>query len=254
MRLLTALLCWLVLAGTACADTVPNVAAAADLQFALDEIAATFTRETGQHVRITYGSSGNFRRQIAEGAPFELFLSADESYPLALAKEGRTIDDGVLYAVGRIAIVSRFDSPLVPDTHLEGLRSAVAQDQIMRFAIANPEHAPYGRAAREALEHAGVWQKLERKLVLGENVAQAAQFASTPAVQGGVISYAQARSAALAHRLRYAVVREDWHEPLRQRMVLMKNAGATATAFYRYLQQARARAILARYGFGIPMT
>jgi molybdate transport system substrate-binding protein len=231
---------------------VPNVAAASDLQFALEEIATAFNRDTGLSVRITFGSSGNFRRQIAEGAPFELFLSADESYVQALAKEGFTRDEGLIYAVGRIALVSTNESPFVPDADFAGLRAALQAGRITRFAIANPEHAPYGRAAQQALIHAGLWDALKGKLVLGENVSQAAQFALTASVQGGIISYAQARSTALAQRTRFALVPDSWHEPLRQRMALMKNAGATAAAFYVYLQQSRARGILARYGFAIP--
>jgi len=234
------------------ASDVPNVAAASDLQFALEEIAATFNRDTGKSVRITFGSSGNFRRQIAQGAPFELFLAADETYVQALAKEGLTRDEGVIYAVGRIALVSTSDSPLVPDEDFAGLRAALQAGRITRFAIANPEHAPYGRAAQEALMHAGLWDALKGKLVLGENVSQAAQFALTPGAQGGIISYAQARSTALAQRTRFALVPETWHAPLRQRMVLLKKAGATAAAFYVYMQQTRARGILARYGFAIP--
>lgn len=260
-RFIATLCCVMLVAGASAADAdrdaptrVPNIAAASDLQFALEEIATSFTRDTGRHVRITYGSSGNFRRQIAEGAPFELFLSADESYVHALQKEGRTRDDGVIYAAGRIALVSAMDSPVVPDEHLDGLRAAIAAGRVSRFAIANPEHAPYGRAAREALMHAGLWEALQSKLVLGENVAQAAQFALTPTVQGGIISYAQARGAVLTQRMRYALIPEDWHAPLRQRMVLMKNAGETAVAFYRYMQEPRARGILARYGFAIPVS
>lgn len=237
---------------TARAADVPAVAAASDLQFALEEIAAAFQRDAGRSVRITFGSSGNFRRQIAEGAPFELFLSADETYVQALAKEGKARDEGVIYAVGRLALVSSMDSPLVPDESLDGLRTALAAGRITRFAIANPEYAPYGRAAQEALVHAGLWDAIRGKLVLGENVSQAAQFALTSAAQGGLISYAHARSAALAQRARYALVPDTWHAPLRQRMVLMKNAGETATAFYEYLQHSQARGILARYGFGLP--
>ena len=234
------------------ASDAPNVAAASDLQFALEEIAATFNRDTGKSVRLTFGSSGNFRRQIAQGAPFELFLSADEAYVQALAKEGLTRDEGVIYAVGRIALVSANDSPLVPDEEFAGLRAALQAGRITRFAIANPEHAPYGRAAQEALMHAGLWDALKGKLVLGENVSQATQFALTAGAQGGIISYAQARSTVLAQRTRFALVPETWHAPLRQRMVLLKNAGGTAAAFYVYMQQARARGILARYGFAIP--
>ena len=234
------------------AADVPHVAAASDLQFALEEIAAAFERDTGRSVRITFGASGNFRREIAEGAPFELFLSADESYVQALAREGRTRGAGVIYAVGRLALVSSVESPLVPDESFDGLRSALAAGRITRFSIANPEHAPYGRAAQEALAHEGLWEAMKPTIVLGENVSQAAQFALTPVAQGGLISYAQARSTALAQRARYAVVPESWHTPLRQRMVLVKNAGETASVFYEYLQQPRARGILARYGFAIP--
>ncbi|MDQ6621541.1 MAG: molybdate ABC transporter substrate-binding protein [Pseudomonadota bacterium] len=252
-RYITAsMLCLVGLAATA-AD-VPNVAAASDLQFAMEELAGAFTRDTGRHVRLTFGSSGNFRRQIAQGAPFELFLSADESYVDALVREGRTRDAGVVYAVGRIALVTSSGSPVVPDSDFAGLRQALAQGVVTRFAIANPEHAPYGRAAREALINAGLWEGVRGKLLLGENVAQAAQFALTPDVQAGIISYAHARAPALAQRSRFALIAETWHAPLRQRMVLMKNAGATATAFYTYMQQPGARGILSRYGFGLPVS
>ena len=151
-------------------DAAPLVAAAADLRFALDEIAADFKRATGHDVRIVYGSSGNFRRQIAEGAPFELFLSADEAYVLALAREGFMVDDGVAYAIGRLALVVPAGSPLKLDGELADLAAAVADGRVRRFAIANPEHAPYGRAAREALQKAGAWDAIQGRLVLGENV------------------------------------------------------------------------------------
>ena len=232
---------------------VPNVAAASDLQFALPEIATAFTRDTRREVKLTFGSSGNFRRQIAAGAPFQVFLSADEEYVRALTREERTRDDGVIYGVGRIAVVAPKGSPLTPDGNLDGLRKALAAGRITRFAIANPEHAPYGRAAREALMHAGLWDALKNKLVLGENAAQAAQFALAATAQGGIISYAQAQSPALTEKLTYAVLPQQWHTPLRQRMVLMRDAGPTAVAFYEYLQQPRARGILTRYGFGVPV-
>lgn len=234
------------------ATDVPNIAAASDLQLALPEIASAFTRDTGAAVKLAFGSSGNFRRQIAEGAPFELFLSADEDYVRTLFQEGKTRDEGVLYAVGRIAVVSRIESPLLPDAALQHLKSALAAGEIKRFAIANPEHAPYGRAAQQALMHAGLWDAIKPKLVLGENVAQAAQFATTGGAQGGIVSYAQVLAPAMRTRLRYALIPAEWHAPLRQRMVLMKNAGTTASAFYRYLQSDFARGVFARYGFAVP--
>jgi molybdate transport system substrate-binding protein len=255
MRLarIVATLAALLLALPAAAADVPNIAAAADLQFALPEIAAAFTRDTGHAVKLVFGASGNLRRQISEGAPFELFLSADEGYVQALAREGKTRDDGALYAVGRIAIVADRTSPLVPDAELDGLRAALAAGKIRRFAIANPEHAPYGRAAREALQHAGLWDRLQGKLVLGENVAQAAQFAVSAGAQGGIASYAQVVGPVLKTRVTFALIPLAWHEPLRQRMALMRSAGPVAEAFYRYMGSPVARGILTRYGFGVPL-
>jgi len=236
----------------AAAADAPVVAAASDLEFALTELAEAFTRRTGQRVRLSFGSSGNFRRLIAQGGPYEIFLSADEDYVLALHKDGLTVDAGVLYASGRIVLFAAHDSPLEVDPELRGLRAALAEARIERFAIANPEHAPYGRRAREALEHAGLWEPIQDHLVLGENVAQAAQFAASGAAQGGIVAHSLAAAPRLGERGRFALIPEDWHRPLRQRMVLLRRAGATARAFYDYLQGAEARAILTRYGFALP--
>lgn len=239
-------------AGTAPATEVPVVAAAADLQFALPDIAAQFTRETGQELRLVFGSSGNFRRQIEDGAPFELFLSADQSYVDALVREGRSVDAGVVYAVGRLALIVPRGSPVAVDPQLRGVARALADGTLHKFAIANPEHAPYGRAARQALIRAGLWQAIEPKLVLGENISQTAQFAVSGAAQGGIVAYSLLRSKALAGRGEYALLPASMYDPLMQRMVLLNNAGATARAFYRYLQGPEARTIFDRYGFEAP--
>ncbi len=231
---------------------VPNIAAASDLQFALEEAANDFTRQTGKVVKLSFGSSGNYRRQIAEGAPFELFLSADEAYVYALAKEGKTVDEGVLYALGRIVMFVPKSSPLKSDAEFKDLAAALADGRLKKFAIANPEHAPYGRAARQALTHAGLWKTIEPKLVLGENVSQAAQFATSGSAQGGIIAYAQAIAPAITALGKYALIPAEWHQPLRQRMVLMRNAGDTAQLFYQYLQSPPAREIFKRYGFRLP--
>ena len=203
----------------------PNVAAASDLQFALTEIAAQFRRDTGLDVKLAFGSSGNFRRQIAEGAPFELFLSADEAYVEALAREGRTVDGGVRYAIGRLVLFVPAGWPLKPDATLADLKAAVADGRVKRFAIANPEHAPYGRAAREALQQAGVWDAIAPRLVLGENVSQAAQFATSGATQGGIFAYSLALSPAIAGKGQAVLLPAGMHAPLAQRMVLVKGAG-----------------------------
>ena len=230
----------------------PLVAAASDLRFALDDVAAAYMRETGQSVRIVYGSSGNFRRQIAEGAPFALFMSADEGFVFALAKEGFTLDDGALYAIGRLALVVPAGSPLKLDAELKDIAAAVADGRLRKFAIANPEHAPYGRAAQEALTRAGAWGALAGHLVLGENVSQAAQFAISGSSQGGIVALSLALAPGALQDARFIAIPEHLHAPLRQRMVLTKRADKSARDFYRYLQQPAARAIFVRYGFALP--
>lgn len=250
-RFLAAFLAALCLAALPAA-AAPRVAAASDLKFALDEIARAWSRETGKAVRLAYGSSGNFRRQIAEGAPFDLFLSADEAYVLALAREGRLEDEGALYAVGRLVLFAPRGSPVDPGQGLAGLAEAARAGRVARVAIANPAHAPYGRAAKEALEGAGAWKPLEGRLVLGENVSQAAQFAISGDAAAGLFAYSLTFSPAVAGRGRFALVPESAHAPLRQRMALVKGAGEEARAFYRYLQGPAARGIFARYGFALP--
>ncbi len=236
----------------ALAQQAPVIAAASDLQFALDEVALRYKAETGGAVRIAYGSSGNLARQIEQGAPFEAFLSADEAYVFRLADRGLTMDRGVLYAVGRIVLIAPRDSPLAVEAGLEGLRAALAGGRVGRFAIANPEHAPYGRAAREALDRAGLWEGLRPFLVLGENVSQAAQFATSGTAQGGIIAYSLALAPEVSKLGRFALIPADAHQPLNQRMVLTKKAGPAARAFHAYLQARPAREVLARYGFTLP--
>ncbi|MGQ0664032.1 MAG: molybdate ABC transporter substrate-binding protein [Pseudomonadota bacterium] len=230
----------------------PVVAAAADLGFVLGEIAELFARETGQSVRLAFGSSGNFARQIAQGGPFELFLSADEAYVRQLKEKSLTADEGVVYGVGRLVIFAPLGSPLRPDAELGDLRAALSDGRLKRLAIANPDHAPYGRAAREALIRAGLWEALQGRLVLGENASQAAQFALSGAAEGGLIPYALALSPALAARGTAVLLPADWHAPLIQRMVLIANAGPTARAFYAFLQGPAARAVFERFGFVLP--
>jgi molybdate transport system substrate-binding protein len=144
------------------------------------------------------------------------------------------------------------NSRLTPDAELKQLAAALDAGTLRRFAIANPEHAPYGRAAREALERAGLWSRLEGRLLLGENAAQAAQFAASGSADGGIIPLSLALAPALAGAGRHVLIAEGWHQPLRQRVVLLKGAGSAARRFYEYVQQPAARAILARYGFQAP--
>lgn len=228
------------------------VAAAASVQFALQDIAIAFSDETGEQLKLSFGSSGNLQRQILQGAPFELFLSADEGYVRDLYRAGATVDEGMVYALGRTALITARPSVLSLDPELKGLAQSLDAGRIARFAIANPEHAPYGIAAMQVLHAVGLWQRMKPHLVLGENVAQAAQFALSGNAEGGIIAYSlalQMRARADSH---YVLIPANLHEPLRHRMVLLNNAGATARALYVFLQSPPAQAAFRRYGFGPP--
>ena len=234
------------------AQDVPVVAAAADLQFALTEVAAAFTQQTKREMKLAFGSSGNLCRQIQQGAPFQMFMSADEQFVFDLAAKELTLDGGALYAIGRIVVLAPHGSPLATDGELAGLKEALAAGVVRKFAIANPEHAPYGRRAEEALRHAGLWDAIKAKLVMGENISQAAQFATSGSAQGGIIAYSLAFAPDVAKLGTFALIPEDWHEPLQQRMTLIKGAGETAQAFYAFMQGPTARRIMRRYGFLLP--
>jgi molybdate transport system substrate-binding protein len=245
----TLLIAW---ASVAFAQRPPIVAAASDLNFALAEIAEQFAREQTHRVELVFGSSGLLTRQVRDGAPFELFLSADEAFVEELAAAGLTRDGGTLYAVGRIVLFAPTASPLVPSEGLAGLERLLASGRVTRFAIANPEHAPYGRAAEAALRTHGMWETLQPRLVLGDNVSQAAQFATTGNAVGGIIAYSLALAPNVRRRGAFALIPDADHPPLRQRMVRLRRAGPIAERFYRYLQEPAARAILERYGFALP--
>ena len=230
----------------------PQFAVASSLQFVLPEIVAAFQRQTGFNPRITYGSSGNFRRQIVQGAPFELYLSADESYVAALVEQGLTVDSGRIYALGRIAAIVPKNSGIKLTQDLSGIGSAIENGDLRHFAIANPDHAPYGRAAREALESIGLWKAIQPYLIKGENASQATQFAISGSSQGGIVPYALAISPAIASLSEVILIPQSRHQPIRQRMVLLNGAGEIARQFYDFVGRPDSRAILVRYGYEMP--
>ncbi len=238
--------------GVAQAQAHPTVAAASDLKFAIEEVAARFERETGNKLKLVFGSSGNFTSQILQDAPFHLFMSADENFVYRLAAAGKTINRGRAYAVGRIGVMVPKGSPLKADGELKDLAAALKDGRLQKFAIANPEHAPYGARAKEALQHAALWDGIQHKLVLGENVSQAAQFATSGSAQGGIIAQSLALSPAVGRLGDFALIPESWHQPLEQRMVLIKDAPPAARAFYDYLSTPAAQEIMVRYGFAMP--
>jgi molybdate transport system substrate-binding protein len=242
----------MVVAVPAQAQPVATVAAASDLKFAIEEVAAQFEKTTGHKLRLVFGSSGNFKTQILQGAPFHLFMSADEHFVYELADAGKTEDRGRAYAVGRIGIMVPKGSPLKADGELKDLAAALKDGRLQKFAIANPEHAPYGARAMEALQHQNLWNGLQGKLVLGENISQAAQFATSGSTQGGIIAYSLALAPTVARMGSFALIPESWHKPLRQRMVLVKGAPPAARAFYEHLATPAAQTIMVRYGFAMP--
>jgi molybdate transport system substrate-binding protein len=233
-------------------SAVVTVAAASDLRFALDEVAADFEKRSGHRLRVVYGSSGQFYAQILQGAPFQVFMSADERLVFQLADAGKTLNRGRLYAFGRIGVFTPHGSPLQPDGSLKDLGQALADGRLNKLAMANPEHAPYGARAQEALTHAGLWQRLQPHLVFGENISQAAHFAVSGATQGGIIAYSLALAPQLARLGRFELIPQNWHQPLAQRMVVLKGAPPAAQAFYDHLATPAAQAVMAKYGFATP--
>ena len=234
---------------TAHAGEKITIAAAADLKFALDEVVVLFNKShpAGQ-IETVYGSSGKFQTQIQQGAPYDMYFSADIAYPRALKEAGFASSDAQPYAVGRIVLWSA--SRDAGKLKLGDLAGA----DIHKIAIANPKHAPYGKRAEEALKAAGVWEKVETKLVYGENVAQTAQFVQTGNAQAGIIALALAISPELAKQGGYALIPDTLHQPLEQGFVITKRAAANplARAFAQFMSSREARAVMVRYGFVLP--
>jgi molybdate transport system substrate-binding protein len=242
--------CLLLACNVVCAQGL-TVAAASDLQSALPAIVSGFENDTGQHVRLTYGSSGNFFTQIENGAPFDVFLSADIDYPRRLERSGEA-ERGSLYeyATGRLVLWTRRDSGI--DVR-RGL-SVLADARVRRVAIANPEHAPYGRAAVAALRHEGQYERVRGKFVLGENISQAAQFAESGSADVGILALALALSSTLKSSGIYFDIPEAWYPPIRQAAVVITSSKQKnlARQFMDYLKRPDSVRILQSYGFAVP--
>lgn len=224
-----------------------RVVAASDLKFALDDLVARFTSETSTNVSLYFGSSGSLAAQIRQGLPADLFMSADESLVYELHAQGLLRNTGALYGEGRIALIASAQSQLPLDENFSGVRTNWAQ--VNKFAIANPQHAPYGRAAKEALQKWGVWDFVQSKLILGENISQATQFITTGAAQVGITALSLVLTGALAPSTRYLVLPNRLHSPLKQRMALTKNASEEAAQFFVWLQSPGSKLVLQKYGF-----
>lgn len=240
-------------AGAADAVVELRVAAAADLKYALEEVVGRY-RQVRPAVKVSpiYGSSGRFHAQIVNGAPFDLYLSADAVYPRRLVEAGVAVAGSEFpYAVGRVVVWVPRESGLPVER--EGIRALLAP-AAARIAIANPEHAPYGRAAEGALRRYGLHEQVRERLVFGENAAQTAQFVQTRAADAGIIPLSLALAPAMASDGRFWLVPLDAHPRLEQvgvRLTASSNP-AEAQRFGEYLGGPEARAVLKRYGFLLP--
>jgi molybdate transport system substrate-binding protein len=229
-----------------------TVAAASDLNYVFKDLIGTFEKQTGHKVRLTLGSSGNFYAQITNGAPFDVYFSADVAYPKKLEEAGLTVPGSLFpYAVGRLVVWVPSTSPLVGLTRAE---EVVAHPSVARIAIANPKHAPYGRAAVAALQSFQLYDKVKDKLVLGENVSQAAQFVQTGNADVGVIALSLALAPTVSRLGMFWEVPQASHPPLEQGAVLLNRAkdSEAAQAFVAFIKGAEARAVMKRFGFLLP--
>lgn len=228
-----------------------HIAAAADLKPAMGELSEKFEKQTQTSVSVTYGSSGNFFSQMQNGAPFDLFFSADIEYPKRLEAAGLA-EPGTLYkyAVGRIVIWMPAAANV--DVGKQGW-NALLDATVEKIAIANPAHAPYGSAALAALQKAGVYESVKAKLVYGENISQAAQFVQSGNAQAGIVAMSLADSPAMRDGKRWDIP-ADMHPPLEQGAIVLKAAKnkVVARAFLEFVKSAAGRATLAEYGFEFP--
>ncbi|HEX3377310.1 MAG TPA: molybdate ABC transporter substrate-binding protein [Candidatus Acidoferrales bacterium] len=228
-----------------------TVAAASDLTYAMKEIAAQYEKATGCSVQLSMGSSGNFLTQIENGAPFDMFFSADIAYPKKLEAEGLAAPGSTfLYAIGKIVLWTRNDSRVNV-----GKGFSVLQDStVNKIAIANPAHAPYGRAAEEALRKAGVYDSVKNRLVLGENISQAAEFVESGNADVGILALSLALSPAMKDNGRSWNIPENLYAPIEQGavVVLSSKNQQGAKNFLDYIKLPTTAALLARYGFAPP--
>lgn len=225
-----------------------TVAAAADLQFAMQEIAAKFQSESGKTIKIIYGSSGTFFQQIQNGAPFDMFFSANVDYPRQLEAAGLVETGSIyLYARGKIVLWVPKESKVELG---QGLR-ALLDPAVKKIAIANPMHAPYGQAAVSAMKKEGVYERVKGKFVLGENISQTASFVTSGAADVGLIALSLAVSPNMQGRGRYSDIPANEYEPINQACVILRSSKnkTAAEEFLSFVKEAAASDLLKKYGF-----
>ncbi len=228
----------------------PTVVVAANMKPAMEEIYQQYKSATGQEFRIIYGASGNLTRQIQQGAPFNLFVSADENFPLALSKDGFTVDEGKVYAIGRLAMIANTGKGIKLSLKEDDLRKIITSAN--KVALTKPDIAPYGKAAVEFLTKMGLINLAKEKFAYGENISSATNFVVVGAAPVGITAYSLAISKGVTRDADYLLIPENLHEPIRQRMVLIKNPPQSVVDFYNYLQSPQAKAIIKAHGYTAP--
>jgi molybdate transport system substrate-binding protein len=229
-----------------------TIAAAVDMSSALKDIGDAYERSTGVHLRLSFGASGALTQQIENGAPFDIFFSADMGYPQQLVKDNQA--DGASlyeYAVGKLVLWVPADSPL--DVEHKGIQ-VLLDPSVKKISIANPQHAPYGRAAVEALKHASLYDRLSDRFVLGENISQAAQFVESGNTQAGFVALAHAAAPSMQGKGKYWIVPTDYYAPLAQGMVILSHSShkKEAEQFVEYFKTKPVADTLQKYGFTLP--
>jgi molybdate transport system substrate-binding protein len=229
-----------------------TVAAAADLSTALKEIGDGYEKKTGVRLKLSFGASGALTQQIQNGAPFDLFFSADMDYPRQLISSGDAEGASLYeYAVGKLVLWVPADSPL--DLDRAGM-NVLLDPSVKKIAVANPQHAPYGRAAVAALKHAGLYDRVADRLVLGENVSQAAQFVESGNAQAGFVALAHAIAPSMHGKGKYWVVPADFYPALAQGVVVLSHSQhkKEAAEFVEYIKTKEVAELLRKYGFTLP--
>jgi molybdate transport system substrate-binding protein len=244
--------CWLLACTTqaekqAAATSTLRVAAAADLRYALDSLVTVFNQQhPNVKIEVSYGSSGKFYEQLRQGAPFDVFFSADSDYPQQLHAQGLTAAAPRPYATGQLVLWSR-----TLDPRPQGINTLL-DARVRKIALANPAHAPYGKKAVEVLQHYQLYSQLQPKLVLGENIAQAANYAATGAADAGLLALSLARSPELSRQGQYYLIPQEAYTPLVQSFVVLKKAPPAATQFTNFVGSPAGQAVLQAYGFRSP--
>lgn len=227
-----------------------TIAVAANMKNAFAEINAAF-RATGKpELRVVFGSSGNFTAQIMNGAPYSLLIAADEHFPLELYKNGKALDEGTIYAIGKLAIIAKKSLNLSSAASKADIAGAITKAN--KVAIAKPELAPYGKAAVQYLKSEGLWDLAKDKLIYADNIGVATMYVASGAADIGFTAVALAISPELMKSSSYSTLNHSFYEPIKQRMVLMKNAPAEAVELYQFMQSAQAKSILHKYGYTTP--